>query len=669
MKAFLRSQDQFTDFDFDGSGMSILLDLLAYNTMYNSFYLNTVANESYLDTAQIRNNILSLAKSICYVPQSSQGATSFINVTVTPSNAEDQISSVLTLNKYTRLLAYDIDGINYPFVTMNSNTAPKIGGSFYFSNTVIKQGEVITQQFLATPDNTTRRFQLPSSNVDITTLAVTVQASSSNTFTDVYNLADDLTEITANSYVYFVEEDNDLKYTIYFGDGILGKYPNDGSVVIATYLDTVGSPANAIKKFAFIDPIGTYNDNVSVTLSQSSFGGTDKESIDQIRYRAPYFYTAQNRAVTVNDYETLITKDYNNIDAVSVWGGEDNDPVVYGKVYMSLKTKNYYTLSNLEKENIKNTLIENRNVLTIIPEIVDPDYAFILITGNVHYNPSLTAKTADELKTLVFAAISDYNTYELNTFKSTFRKSHLQRYIEDCDPSITGSDITIYIQKRVTLTINQTNNYDIRFNMQMRKGDYIEKLYTTPQITVLDSGLTFRDVFIEEVPNSFTGVDSISIINPGMNYSTIPTITIEGDGTGATAIATLIGNKIQSIDILTSGVNYTKASVSIDGDGSEAVAIANLQAKNGTLRTFYYKTTGEKVIVNDNAGTIDYSTGKIMITSLLPYNVVTDSYYDTNTITINAVPAGDTILPSRNRILTLDENNPSSIQISMVADS
>ena len=670
LKTFLRSQDTFNDYDFEGSGMSILMDLLAYNTFYHSFYQNMIANEGYLDTAQVRNNLLSLAKTICYVPTSAQGSTSVIDVVVTPSEVEDQVANVLTLDKYTRLLAHDIDGINYPFVTINSNTAAKVDGVFRFPNTVIKQGEVITQQFLVEPLNTTRRYQIPSANVDTTTIAVSVQSSASNTFTEVYTLADDLTEITGNSAVYFVEEDNDLKYTVYFGDGVLGKRPVDGNIVIITYLDTVGTSANAIRKFNFIEPIGgNYRDNVSITVSQSSYGGTNKESIDTIRFRAPYFYTAQNRAVTVNDYQSIILKDYNNIDAVSVWGGEDNDPIVYGKVYMSLKTKNYYTLTNLEKEHIKNTLIENRNIVTIIPEIVDPDYVFVLISGKVYYNPSLTSKTADEINTLVRAAVSDYNEKELNSFTSVFKKSHLQRYIESCDPSITGSNITVYLQKRLSLTTNQSKNYEIKFNMEMRKGDFIEKLYTSPQITVLDSGLVFREVFIEEVPNSFTGVDAIRVTNAGINYTETPTITITGDGTGATARAVMSGYKIKSIEVLTKGTEYTRATVTITGNGSEAQAEAVLEARHGILRTFYYKTNGEKVVVNEYAGTIDYDTGKIILSSLLLYSIVSSPYYDTDVLTINAVPNGDIIYPSRNRIISIDENNPESLQISVVSES
>lgn len=672
LKEFLRSQSTFTDYDFEGSGMSVLLDVLAYNTYYNSFYLNMAANESFLDTAQVRNNILSHAKNINYVPDSAHGSLSKINIVVTPSSAEDQVTNVITLEKYTRLLGQDKNGVNYPFVTINSNTAYKSAGSFTFSNVYVRQGEVITQQFAVSANNTSRRFQIPSANVDTDTLVVTVQESASNTTTSSYTLAEDLTTITANSKVYFLEEDDQLNYTIYFGDDVLGYRPKNGNIVIATYLDTVGSVSNNISKFHFTDPVGGpgYRDNINITAVESSYGGSDKEDIEKIRFRAPYHYTAQNRAVTVADYESLITKDYNNIDSVSIWGGEDNDPVVYGKVYMSLKTRGYYVLSNLEKEKIKNDLVEKRNVLTIVPEIVDPDYVFLMIQGKVTYNPSLTSLTASEIKTIVNNAIKKYNDDELAKFKSTFKKSKLQYYIENAERSITGSDIVVYMQKRLPLSINQTKNYTINFNAPLKKGDFIEKVYSFPAFTVIDSGSVLRSVFVEEVPNSFTGVDSIKIVNAGSAYYTTPTITITGDGTGATAVAEVTGEgRIKSIKITNRGINYSRASVTITGEGSEASAIPVLEARNGTLRTFYYKSNGEKVIVNENAGRINYDTGRIEFNAITPLAVSPNDFYDTNVVSVNVVPNGDIIYPLRNRILAIDENNYQSIQIEVVAES
>jgi len=671
LKNYLRSQNQFQDYDFEGSGMSVLLDILAYNTHMMGYYLNVVANEMFLDTAQLRDSVISHAKAINYIPESRHGALVTANVIVTPSVSEDQNVATLTLDKYTRFLGKDIDGVNYPFVTLYSNTVAKNASSFVFNDISLKQGEVITLQYQMDPTNTSRRFKIPSANVDIDTVVITVQESSSNTTRTEYKIAEDITELTPNSAVYFIEEDQESRYTFYFGDDVLGKKPSDGNIISVTYLDTVGAPANNISRFYLTDAIGgLFNDNVSVTSVNGSYGGTDKETIEQIRYRAPYFYAAQNRAVTKNDYEILITKDYTNIDSVAVWGGEDNDPIVYGKVYLSLKTKNNYVLTNIEKERIKSQLIETRNVMTVTPEIVDPDYVFIVMQGNVYYNPSLTNKTTNEIWTLVNAAVQDYNNNELNKFSSTFRKSKLQYYIENADPSITGSDVDIYLQKRIALDTTQAKQYQIKFNVPLKKGDYNNNLYTLPQINVYDYNGVERQIYYEEVPLSATGIDGIDVLNAGINYTSSPTVTITGDGSGATAEAVVRAGRIVSINVTNRGSNYTRAIVTLSGGGgSEARAIARLEAKAGLIRSYYFNTNGTKSIINNNAGTINYETGEIIVTSLFANSTVTSNYYDTDVVTFNAPAENEVISPLRNRILAIDLNDPTSIQLEMVAES
>ncbi len=668
LKNYLQSQDTFSDYNFEGSGLSVLLDILSYNTYYNAFYLNMVANEAFLDTAQDRKNILSHAKLINYVPSSSHGSESVLNIKVTPSLNENPNVNYIVLNQYTRLMGADLNGINYPFVTINANTAYKDNGSFSFANVIIKQGEVMTYQYMVDANNVTGRYTIPSANVDTDTLIVTVQESSSNTKTEQYFLSEDLTVLEANSRVYFLEEDQNLNYTVYFGDNVLGKKPANGNIIIVSYLDTVGSVANNIQKFVFIDPIaGLYKDNVQVTVTQGSYGGADKESIESIRLRAPYFYTSQNRAVTTNDYEALITKDYSNIEAVSIWGGEDNDPIVYGKVYISLKTRGYYQLTELEKTNIKNTLIKNRNVLTVTPEIVDPEYVFIQVGGQITYNPSLTTKTDTQLLDIVKNAIYNYAQNELYTFKSTFKLSKLQNYIENSDPSITASDITIYLQNRKKLVPGTIQNYSMNFNTPLRKGDLFQKLYTYPQVTVADSKGVLYPVFFEEVPESYTGVDSIEIINPGINYSYYPVITITGDGTGATAAAEVINGRIVKVTVTNPGINYTRAIVNItDGTGSEASLSIKLRSSYGELRTYYFKPNGEKVFIDNKAGTVNYATGKVILNSLRAYSVTKNPFYDSDVLTFNVVPELTVIPPVRNRLLAIDTNNAQAIQLKMV---
>lgn len=670
LKNFLRSQSEFQDFDFEGSGMSVLLDILAYNTHYMGYYLNMVGNEMFLDTAQLRNSVLSHAKMINYRARSRVGASATINIQATPGNTEDQNVSQITLDKYTRFLASDLDGVNYQFVTVNANTTSKVGGSFSFANVNVKQGEVVTLQFEMSPTNTKRRFIIPSANVDTDTISVTIQESSTNTDTIVYSSIDDITLVAANTPAYFLEEDSDRNYVLYFGDDVVGKKPKDGNIIVVTYLDTVGSIANNITTFRPVDSIGgKFRNNVSVTSAVSSFGSAEKETIEQIRFRAPYYYVTQNRAVTKLDYETLITKDYPFIESVAVWGGQDNDPPIYGKVFISLRPKTNFFLTNEEKEEIKNTLIEDRNVLTVIPEIVDPDFTYLLIRGDVYFNPSVTNLTAEELKTFVRAAIFDYRDADLLSFGSTFRKSKLQSYIENADKSITASDIKIFLQKRITLEPTLIKNYTINTNFPIKKGDFNNRISSFPQINVLDSSNVSRQVFFEEIPESFTGIESIAIINPGINYTSVPLITISGDGSGATAEARFGGGRIQQIIVTNKGSNYTRATVSITGGGgSQATAVARLETKFGNLRTYYFRSNGEKVIVNPNAGIVNYETGEITLTSLSTSGTVANDFYDINQLVLNLPIDTEIIQPLRNRILEIDENDPLAVQVEVVAE-
>ena len=670
LKTFLRNQSEFQDFDFDGAGMSVLIDLLAYNTHYMAYYLNMVSNEMFLDTAQLRSSIISNAKLVNYVPDSPHGAETKLNITVTPSQTESN-TSLVVLDRYTKFLGTDIDGVNHPFVTIESTSAAKSNGVFAFSNVTIKQGDVVSLQYLMTTDNEKRAFTIPSSNVDTSTLMVVVQESSSNTMASEWVLADDLTELTSNSKVYFVEETPAGDYSVYFGDGRIGAKPKVGNIITATYINTVGSAANKIGRFNIVDAVGgLFTDNVRITATSSSYGGSDKESLDQVRFRAPYFYTAQNRAVTKNDYETLILKDYENIDSVAVWGGEENDPPIYGKVFISLKTKDNYFLTNVEKEAIKDQLIKTRNILTVVPEIIDPSYTFILVRGKVYYNSTVTSQTADSLAAFVRAAIEDYKNDEIDSFNSTFKKSKLQNYIETSDSSITGSDIKYLLQKRITLTLNQKKNYEIEFKVPLKKGDFSSYLSSYPAVTVIDRSFIEREAFFEEVPSVASGISSITVSNPGINYQTAPTVTITGDGTGATAVARIGGGRIISIDVTNAGTNYSRAKVSLSGgEGSEGQAEAVLESRTGTLRTYYINSNGEKTVVNASAGTINYDTGKIVLTSLLARGVKTNNFYDTNVLTINVPVDSEIITPLRNRILDIDMNDPLSIQVTISAET
>ena len=669
LKTFLRSQSRFQDFDFEGSGMSVLLDLLAYNTHYNAFYLNMIANEMFLDTSKLRQSTVSHAKLINYVPESSHGAETKLNIRVTPAAGEDQNTSSLTLDKYTKVYGASLNGVNYPFVVLDSHTVNKDGNSFLFSNVTIKQGEVVTRQFLMDPSNTKRRFEIPSANVDLSTVIVTVQESASDTETSVYNVAEDLTEITRDSKVYFIEENEDGNYRLYFGDDVIGKKPIDGNIINVTYIDTAGSVANKINVFTISTSVGPFNSNVRPYSTGATYSGSEKETIEQVKYRAPYFYSAQNRAITTYDYETLITKDYPNIESVTVWGGEDNIPIVYGKVFLSLKTKENFFLSNLEKENIKNTLITNRNVLTVSPEIVDPSYTYILVRGSAYYNPDLTQYTAAQIRGFVVASIEDYKIDYLGKFKSGFQKSVMQQYIIDSEKSITGTDIKVILQKRIPITLNQSKSYTMDFGVPIKKGEFSSSISSYPSVTIVDTNFIERKVFFEEVPSISSGIEKIDIVNGGVNYTTIPTVTIRGDGTGAKGVAKIYGGRVASIEMTNKGVNYTRATVSISGDTGAGVDVNPvLQSRVGTLRTYYINGNGEKVFVNNDIGTVDYDNGIIVLKSLLPVLVEPNSYYEPNVLTINTFVDKEIINSIRNKIIDIDVDNPLSYQIEIVSE-
>lgn len=691
LKDFLKSQSEFIDYDFDGSGMSILLDILAYNTHYMGYYLNMVGNEAFLDTAQLRETVISHAKHLNYLPSSKKGCEAIVNVKIYPGAqiSEDVNATSLTLPKYTTFVSEPVNGRPYVFSTVYANSAIKTSvdaensnnpnyGSFTFANIKLRQGEPITQRFLVggftdsfNSGIHTNRYVIPTANVDIETIDVVIQESTSNTYSYVYNYADDLTNVNANTQCYWLEENPDSNgtYTIIFGDNVLGKSLSNGNVVIIRYLETSGISAVKANVFTSTASISGYNDIEVIPVSPAQ-GGGEKETINQIRFRAPRFYTTQNRAVTKSDFEILISKDYPNIDSISVWGGEDNDDPVYGKVFISLKPKNNFGISLNEKQRIIDELIKTRSVMTVTPEIVDPDYTYITTINTVYYNPRLTTYPEETLKEFVKAAILDYNDTDLNRFDSALRISKLEKLVDASEKSILSSDVRVFLQKRLQPEFGVERNYTIKFNVPLKKGTIIkDKAFSYPAVNLYDSSNVLRECFFEEVVDSFTGVDEIVIVNQGQNYQYPPQVVITGDGSGATATARIVNGRVTRINIENKGSNYTRAIVTlVGGGGSGATAAAKLQSRNGTLRTIYFKPTGEKVVVNSFAGSIDYETGIIRINDFIPQSLVSNPYYASDVLTFNAEPEQATLFSQRNLILTIDEDDASSVTTKMIAE-
>lgn len=671
LKQFLRSQSEFSDFDFEGSGMSVLLDLLAYNTHYMGMYVNLVGNEMFLDTAQLRSSAISLAKLSNYVPTSAVGAKARVNIQVTPGVGEDNAATTLIMDKNTRFVSNPVDSVTYNFMTSETSFVSKSGNSFTFSDIELTQGDLSQQNYLVSPSNTKRRFNIPSDTVDVATLAVTVQESTSSNVITNYTLAGDITELTGNSTVYFIEENSEANgtYTIYFGDGYIGKALTDGNVVKITYLDTQGSMGNKAAKFTAVTGIGGYSANVIVTTVNPAAGGAEKETLEQIRFRAPLHYTAQNRAVTKSDYGVLLQKDYPYIQSVAVWGGEENDPIMYGKIFISIKPKENYSISRYEKEKIVNQIIRDRSVLTVFPEIVDPEYVYVKLKIRANYNPRLTSKSENQLKDSIRQAVLNYKENYLTQFNSTFRKSVLQRFIDDADPSIVSNTLDLLVEKRIEPDLHAAKNYTLRYLMPLSKGNFENKLFAYPLFTIEDIDGFDRECYLEEVPNSLTGIDSIAVINGGSDYLYNPTVIITGDGTGATATAKITNGKVTSITVTNRGSNYTTAAITISGgDGFGASARAVLEFKTGTLRTFYTKTTGEKIVLNDNVGSIDYATGLVKLNNFKPKALAENSFYNPDVLAVDVPPENSVLTPVRNRILDIDQYDSSAIQIIMVPE-
>lgn len=665
LRDYLRSQSQFSDYDFEGAGLNVLLDTLAYNTHYMGIYLNMVANEMFLDSAQLPNSVASHSKILNYTPTSRRAASAIVNVLVTPPGGNT--TSSLLLPKYTEFQAEPIDGVNYTFVTDEAHVASKnlTSNTFTFSNVTLLQGEHLTSTFVATPTNVLTPFRLPNEGIDTSTLLITVQTSSIDTSANTYTLSNDITEVEANTTSYFLQAAPDLQYEIYFGDGTIGKALSNGNLVIVDYLTTEGDASNKANAFTVLSSVGGFS-NVTSTPVTAAAGGSLEETIEQIKFRAPIAYTAQNRAVNVNDYMSLLLSDYPNIEQLSVWSGADNDPIVYGKVYISIKPRAGYVLTELEKTRIKNEIIADRSVLTITPELVDPEYLYLLLQVTVYYDPSKTSYSPAEIKTIVRNAIISYSSSELNRFNSPFMQSRLQAAIDQAEASITNSSLRVDVQKRFTPTVNTTANYTVTFNAALSRGGLLERLYTYPAFAINDSDGVSRQAYIDEVFLSYTGVDSISVLTPGYGYSTA-TVTVTGDGTGATATAILVNGRVESIQVVDRGSGYTRATITITGDGSEATAEAVLSSRTGTLEVFYYQDNGEKIVISDEIGTIDYEAGRIVLTNFAPTSIISNPDYTAGILTVNVSPDSQRIDPYANRIVTLDSSDNLAIQITVEA--
>jgi hypothetical protein len=571
LKAFIQSQDQFTDVNFDASGISILIDLLAYNTYYNAAYLNFSSLESYLATAQTRNSVVNIARSLNYTPRStiSSRITGTIELTVTGT------PSSVTLPAYTKFES-NIDGTIYTFLTQEPYTIFRdLSGRYIQEDVQLIEGFFASERYVYNAADPDQRFIISNRNADTTTLIVRVQNSTFDSTVRIFNKVRNAVSLDGTSESYFIEEVEDGKFEVFFGDDVVGVKLTDGNIVFLEYITSSGALGNGV--VAFNTTSGVANTlTVSFTADSSSAGGSERESIASIKFNAPKFYAAQNRAITAEDYAALIANEP-NVGSVAVWGGEDNDPPAYGKVFIAVKPTVGDALTATEKRNLIDTVIKPKKVLTVTTEIVDPEFTYLVLAVSVKYDPRRTVQSLESLETIILNTIKKYGNEEINQFSKYFRYSQLTRLIDSSEKSILNNIISITLRKELDVQLNQAARYTLNFS---------------------------------------------NAINPATNGR--PVNHPYG-----------VGNQVTSNAFTYAGF-----------------ANCFLEDNSGVIRI--YRTSGlENIGVVQNAGTIDYNTGTIVLNDFAPTAFADGGV----TLRVTVIPRNLDVLPLRGQILTILDND------------
>jgi len=460
LKNYLKGQEQFKDYNFEGSSMSVLVDLLAYASHIGAVNTNIAASELFLDSAQIRKNVVSRAKDLGFVPASESCSSAFINLEMKNVRNADGTSPTTTQMQLPRgtnfVTVYD--GSSYNFVVTSTKRPTQNGTSYNYNNVELVQGVYASDSFIFDSQLANPKFVLSNERVDKGRMIVSV---TSNGVSETYALSTGISNITTESKVYYAQENEEGYVEIYFGDGTLGKALSDGDIIDVTYIIVDQLHANGASQFVLNGTINGFSNSLVSNVSKAS-GGAEKESIESIKFKATKFYTSQNRLVTLNDYKAKVQEYYPNADAVAVWGGEDNDPPEYGKVFVALKPQNSDYLSDTEKELVKSKL-NALNMLTVRPQIVDAEIVKILVTCVFKYNENATDLSIGELEAIVNTAIQNFDTTNLNNFDAIFRHSNLLKAVDDSNTSILSNTCNIRLRKRKDISVNETKGYTVTF--------------------------------------------------------------------------------------------------------------------------------------------------------------------------------------------------------------
>tara|TARA_Y100000361_G_scaffold37487_1_gene32104 strand:- start:14519 stop:16720 length:2202 start_codon:yes stop_codon:yes gene_type:complete len=693
LKNFLKDQSEFSDYDFEGSGLSHIIELLAYNTHYNGMLAHMLANENFIDTAIKRESVVSIAKALGYTPQSRTGAVAKVNISIEPDSS--YTSTTLEINRNQELTS-TLDGTTYKFypkettvvsattaggtgpyyiygtdsgttnygkgyyypvylteaaaVAADTSSSPGAhnhtfkeyaGKTFYmpngnmnhaketlgttsqtdygvsvssglaygrytgqtassakvtqfnFDSLEVKEGTRISNQFVVEPTTLQGPFTIPNPNVDISTIRVRVKESTTSTTIDTFSKQDKFLNVTSTTKAYFVEEGPDGLYQLKFGDGVIGKALTSDNIIICDYIVTNGSLGNFAKSFSLSGVLSGSNEVQSIQNASQSSGGIAKENIDSIRFNAPRFNATRDRAVTSADYEALILSSNPNVASVSVWGGEKNDPPMYGKVFISLNPQMGSVITDSDKDNIRTQVIEPKTPVAIMPEFVDPEYTYIGFDIGIVYDPKVTTLSKGEIESGASSAITDYFNTSLNKLNKSFYFTKLHNRILKSSDSIKSLNIVLKLQKRLTVEYNTTKNYTVKFNHKLQPRELGSTFFN------LTIGAVNHKVTLADVPNA-------GVVAP--NYSGTGVVNAVGsDGSIVAAIGT---------------IDYDSGTVSIP-----SIKIASLLGTD----------TAIKINTRPQSSVTDITTQALVRTS------------DTSTAAVVAKP-------SRNTVLSLDDS-------------
>ena len=475
----------YQDWDFEGSGLNQLLDVLAYNTHYNAILAHNTMNESFIDSAQIRSNVVSRAKLLGYVPRSASAAKATLSLTFPSSINDDRDSYSISAGlKFTTV----VDDITYTFVTIEDYTTQldPIADEYVFPAVEIYQGRIKHNKYVVDEASSHQNFEINDTTIDISQLSVDVYDNNRTNAFQAYTRFDQIGEVGPDSAIYFIQENYDNHYEISFGDGVFGKKPDALNIIDFKYLSTLGADANNATIFTWAN-VGA---PPSITTISKASGGTSREGIESIRFNAPLSFIAQNRTVTIDDYKSIIGQNITGLQSLSVWGGQDNNPPEFGKVFISAKPVDAEVLSEQTKNDITD-LLKNKKIIAILPKIVDPTYTYLYFDVLFKYDSNRTSLSQGQLETKVRNAIDEFNTEELQRFDGVFRSSQMLSLIDNVDFSILNSVIRVFIYKTLNVSYANLAPVELKFDMELH-GDIDEKESIISSDSWTFGGVTYR---------------------------------------------------------------------------------------------------------------------------------------------------------------------------------